>query len=125
MDQALQSPRDPEKQHLTRTTHSEHDIATAYLGNFRIEGSEAQQFLWELTEQKILMQESVRTIAEILSMISDIPFPRDFKRTRILTMKWIEDNLTELRVFKSWFGGFDLIKNPPALRERRRQSESD
>jgi hypothetical protein len=111
---------------LTTNNHSEREIARACLENFQIEGSEAQRFLWELTEQKMLMQESIREIAEMLSLISDIPLSRIFKRTRLLTMKWIEDNIDELRMFKSLFLSFDFVKSPPPIRDRKRHhSESE
>jgi hypothetical protein len=78
---------------LSRELHSEKEVADAHMGDFIVEKSRGWHLVRTIAKTEDLPFLELLRIAQILSIISNIRFPRDMQRRRGLIIKWIDDNI--------------------------------
>jgi hypothetical protein len=81
----------------------ERQISDEHLGEFNPEGSRGMEFIESLCPSVSLTRESLIVLAQVFSVLSSVPFHRDFTRRRILVIKWFNDNVDQLEPFASLF----------------------
>jgi hypothetical protein len=81
---------------LSRQCPSEKEVADAHMGDFDVETSRGWGLAMEMMKGKDPPALVLPRLAQILSMVSSIRFPRDMRRRRGLIIKWIDDSFDSL-----------------------------
>jgi hypothetical protein len=76
--------------------HSEKEISDAHMGDFDVETNRGWGLAMEMTKGKDPSALVLLRLAQVLSMVSNIRFPRDMRRRRGLIIKWIDDSFDSL-----------------------------
>ena len=65
------------------------------LNNFVVNGSRGEELIKEITGCRRLNEisvDSILSIAFLISLLIEIPISRNYKRSKILIVKWFNDN---------------------------------
>lgn len=84
---------------LSRSVYSEKIIVEQLLGNFVAEGSKGQELIEDIC--KIPLKEIKLTdliqLTIIVSKLTNIHLPRNYKRKKKLIVKWFDDNEIDIK----------------------------
>jgi hypothetical protein len=102
-----------------RRNKTERQISDDHVGNFCIDGSQAESFLNRLLgdDSQGVTRKSLVLLAVIFSELSGILFYRDFSRRRVLVFKWFDDHLEALQsiapILNIGIAPCDIARHPP------------
>jgi hypothetical protein len=86
---------------LSRRRNSEKEIADAHLGSFNVATSRGWYLVMRMTKGRNPSLPVLIRLAELLSAMSQIQFPRDMRRRRALIVKWIDDHFNPFALLVS------------------------
>ena len=80
--------------HLSRKLNTEKTIAKNLLDGFVAKGSRGEIIIEQILGAKInqISLTALIQIARVISELSDVKFPRNYKRKKDLIVKWFTDN---------------------------------
>ena len=80
--------------HLSRKLNTEKTIAKNLLDGFVTKGSRGESIIEQIFGAKInqISLTALIQIARVISELSDVKFPRNYKRKKDLIVKWFTDN---------------------------------
>lgn len=93
-----------DRQRISDRGHKrERQILDEHLGDFTPDGSRGMAFIQRLSPCGSLTRVSLVFLAHVFSVVTEVPFHRDFTRRRNLVIKWFDDHIDELEPFGSLF----------------------
>ena len=83
-----------QKDFPSRREFSEKAIAHKMLDGFVAEGSKGEELIFQIIGQQInqISLKALISITNLISILVQIDFPRNYKRRRDLIIKWYDDN---------------------------------
>ena len=77
----------------SRKLLGENGVTRELLGDFQPEGSRGQLFLERYFDKQHFQVQELKALASIFSRLCNVPFPRDYTRTKALLIKWFDMNI--------------------------------